>query len=201
MYGNEKWTAEGYGYNTALGKLASTTGNVYGIYDTCGGGWEKVAAFLDNGNQDFDQNGNSKSEKYFENVAETYYKLKTEYEKYWDIYEVSDDEKQNKKILVNGTEKTQNDLYSVAASTEEDEQKRYELSIETWNKLEKKKGIGMNEVAGSWSYRTVVGTDKKQMGFKTDPDSEDVNYGLAWNEDRILIGCSWMCFVSRGRWK
>ena len=31
-------------YNGSLGKLASTTNNVYGIYDMSGGGWEYVAA-------------------------------------------------------------------------------------------------------------------------------------------------------------
>ena len=32
-------------YNTAAGMLASSTGNIYGIYDLSGGEWERVAAF------------------------------------------------------------------------------------------------------------------------------------------------------------
>ena len=32
-------------YNTAAGQLASTTGNIYGIYDMSGGGYEYTAAF------------------------------------------------------------------------------------------------------------------------------------------------------------
>ena len=35
-----------YKYNTTEGKNASTTGNVYGVYDMAGGAWEYVAAVL-----------------------------------------------------------------------------------------------------------------------------------------------------------
>ena len=35
-------------YNTATGNLASTTGNIYGIYDMSGGNWEYVMAFVQN---------------------------------------------------------------------------------------------------------------------------------------------------------
>ena len=46
-------------YNGTLGQLASTTNNVYGIYDMSGGGWEYVAAsYSDNLN-------NSNTNKYF----------------------------------------------------------------------------------------------------------------------------------------
>jgi hypothetical protein len=36
------------------GMLASTTGNVYGIYDMSGGAWEQLAAYLDNGHSNLD---------------------------------------------------------------------------------------------------------------------------------------------------
>ena len=36
-------------WNTAAGMLASTTGNVYGVYDMSGGAWDRVAAYLENG--------------------------------------------------------------------------------------------------------------------------------------------------------
>ena len=39
-----------YAWNTAQGKLASTTGNIYGIYDMSGGAHEYVASYVDNGN-------------------------------------------------------------------------------------------------------------------------------------------------------
>ena len=38
-----------YYYNTSEGMLASTTGNITGIYDMSGGSWEYVAGFVDNG--------------------------------------------------------------------------------------------------------------------------------------------------------
>ena len=37
-----------YAYNTTRGKLASTTGNVYGIYDLSGGAYEYVAGYVEN---------------------------------------------------------------------------------------------------------------------------------------------------------
>ncbi len=37
-------------YHTAKGAQASTTGNIYGIYDLSGGAWERVAAYISNGN-------------------------------------------------------------------------------------------------------------------------------------------------------
>ena len=38
-----------YYYNTKEGTLASTTGNITGIYDLSGGAWEEVSAYVDNG--------------------------------------------------------------------------------------------------------------------------------------------------------
>ena len=37
-------------YNTEKGAKASTTGNIYGIYDLSGGAWEYVASYISNGN-------------------------------------------------------------------------------------------------------------------------------------------------------
>ena len=41
---------ETYAWNTTQGKLASTTGNIYGIYDMSGGVYEYVASYVNNGN-------------------------------------------------------------------------------------------------------------------------------------------------------
>ncbi len=38
-----------YYYNTSKGMLASTTGNITGVYDMCGGTWEVVAGYINNG--------------------------------------------------------------------------------------------------------------------------------------------------------
>jgi hypothetical protein len=40
-------------YNTTNGVNASTTGNIYGIYDMAGGVWERVSGYVDNGNSNF----------------------------------------------------------------------------------------------------------------------------------------------------
>jgi hypothetical protein len=48
-----------YTYNTANGMQASTTGNIYGVYDMSGGVWEFVPAYIDNGNSRLTSNGNS----------------------------------------------------------------------------------------------------------------------------------------------
>ena len=41
-------------YNTANGQKASTTGNIYGIYDMSGGAWEYVAAFNDTDSNNYE---------------------------------------------------------------------------------------------------------------------------------------------------
>ncbi len=59
-------------YNGANGKLASTTGNVYGIYDMSGGHWERVAGYINNGHSNLATNGSAL-------VNETNNKYKTVY--------------------------------------------------------------------------------------------------------------------------
>lgn len=51
--------AETYAWNTDLGRLASSTGNIYGVYDVSGGAWEYVASYLANGNSGISSYGNS----------------------------------------------------------------------------------------------------------------------------------------------
>ena len=52
--GGSPYAALAYGvtnaYNTVKGMQASSTGNIYGIYDLSGGAWELVAAYITNGN-------------------------------------------------------------------------------------------------------------------------------------------------------
>ena len=38
-------------YHTANGQKASTTGNIYGIYDMSGGNWERTASYVNNGHE------------------------------------------------------------------------------------------------------------------------------------------------------
>ena len=46
-------------YASTQGVKASTTGNVYGVYDMSGGAWERVAAYVNNGNSSLTSYGNS----------------------------------------------------------------------------------------------------------------------------------------------
>ncbi len=74
-----------YKYNTTEGKNASTTGNVYGVYDMAGGAWEYVAAVLSSKKS----NGNYYD---FTNIDTKYYESYDSYDssKYGDaVYETS----------------------------------------------------------------------------------------------------------------
>ena len=46
-------------YTSTQGVKASTTGNVYGVYDMSGGAWEYVAAYVNNGNSNLTSYGSS----------------------------------------------------------------------------------------------------------------------------------------------
>ena len=46
-------------YNTTNGQKASITGNIYGVYDMSGGNWERVAAYVNNGNDNLNLYGKS----------------------------------------------------------------------------------------------------------------------------------------------
>ena len=48
-----------YGYKTSAGMKASTTGNIYGIYDFVGGALEYVSAYVNNGESEVATNGGS----------------------------------------------------------------------------------------------------------------------------------------------
>ena len=46
-------------YNTATGAKASSTGNIYGIYDLSGSAWERTAAYITNGHANLSTYGSS----------------------------------------------------------------------------------------------------------------------------------------------
>ena len=70
-------------YNTTKGMKASTTGNIYGIYDMSGGAWEYVAGYISNGNSSLTTYGKSI-------VGENYSKGENDYQtkstKYATVY-------------------------------------------------------------------------------------------------------------------
>ena len=172
-------------YNTTNGKLASTTGNETGVYDMNGGAWERVAAYLDNGNGNLSTYGKSSTDgsiKYFNDSNE----LNSSYAAYWETYEVSEEEKSNQ-IKVSDTQTVnQNTLWSGNDSYNEARQR---LTNATFNLLASHKGIGVNEVSESCSYY-----GKNSSNSYTWIPS----YTRTWNDDYVLIGHAACPFVVRG---
>ena len=151
----------------------STTGNITGIYDMNGGAWEFVAAYWDNGNDNLSTYGTT--EVFSSN------KLKEEYEKYWDKYEVTETE------IVKMNDETWDDNNSTIKS----------LAEERYNLMKNIKGDAMYEVINTYSY----------YGKKTDGHWDwgmDLSYSLAqigrsyYNEDFALIGGCSLPFLLRG---
>ena len=198
----ENFTEETYGYNTANGVLASTTGNVYGIYDMAGGAWERVAGYLDNGNGNLNTYGKSTSNsaiKYFENG-----KLKSEYSSLWNSYQVSEEEKNNK-IQVEGIgEMSQSQLWNWNNKSQAYNEARLRITRENFENMAKYKGIGVNETTQNFSYYAPYGTDSSNQTwgwFQTAKDTAtDTSQSLArtWNSDYTLIGHASAPFVLRG---
>ena len=59
-------------YHTVAGQKASTTGNIYGVYDMSGGSWDRVVNYLDNGHDNL--------KTYGKNMIEAENKYKEVYE-------------------------------------------------------------------------------------------------------------------------
>ncbi len=66
-----EFTRTYYRYNTTNGVKASTTRNIYGIYDMSGGSWEYMASFLANGTTSYATSMKTKPAKYIEQYAGT----------------------------------------------------------------------------------------------------------------------------------
>ena len=189
-------TGDTHNYNTANGTLASTTGNATGIYDMNGGSWERVAAYLDNGNENLNTYGKSAdgSIKYFENG-----KLNTSYESLWDKYEVSEEEKTNKISLGDGTTITQSQLWDWNKKEEKYQEARRRITQANFDNMAKHKGIGVNELATETSFYAPYGTTNLWGWFKTAQEAVKGTQNLAktWDGDYVLTGHSECPFVER----
>ena len=201
-YGFDATTIENHGYSTENGMLASTTGNITGIYDMNGGAYEVVAAYLDNVNENLDAGGKSTSHnevKYFEGG-----KLKSEYSSLWECYEVSQEEKNNQINVDGGSEVlTQKELWDKNGVNFKDAEtnKKYNvarkrLTDTTFDLLAKVKGIGVNEVVTNHSYYGVT----TNGSYKWLMDTEDAKeqFAKTWDDDGILIGHTFRTFINRG---
>lgn len=202
---DEGWysrTDDTHNYNTANGVLASTTGNVTGIYDMSGGNWERVAGYLDNGNWNLNSYGKSAdgSVKYFENG-----KVNPTYASLWDKYEVSEEEKTNKISLGDGTTLTQGELWDWNKREEKHQEARRRVTEANYNNMAKHKGIGVNEVSTSFSFYApyTPGTENNSQPWGWFKIAQEAvkgtqNYARAWDNDYVLIGHSAYPFVRRG---
>ena len=148
--GRYEKTDDTHNYNTTNGQMASTTGNTTGVYDMNGGAWERVAGYLDNGNNNLNNCGKSTSDskiQYFQNG-----KLNGAYASLWDSYEVSEEEKSNKIAIEGESPISQDSLWEYTKREVKYQTARKRLTDYNFIQMAKHKGIGVNEVASECSY-------------------------------------------------
>lgn len=149
----------------------STTENETGIYDLNGGIWERVAAYWDNGNEYLSGQGTS--------IVFPSNKLNSAYEKYWDKYEVSENE----------ITEMNNGLWTKDASANSI---RKEVTDDRYNLMKNKKGDALYEVTNIYLY---YGKDSSNhytwLGTSTGTSQ---NY----NSDFARIGNTSLPFLGRG---
>ena len=195
--GNYSYDAS-HNYSTSNGVLSSTTRNVTGVYDMAGGAWERVAGYLDNSNGNLECYGKSDDGtiKYFQNG-----KLNSRYASLWDSYEVSEEEKNNKITLSDGTVET--GLWDGSKTALKYQEARYRLTKYNYDHMANHKGIGVNEVIKTtskpFSFQAPSGTNNSWRWFTSAEDAvagkED--YGRTWNKDDVIIGHLATCFILR----
>ena len=195
--GNYSYDAS-HNYSTSNGVLSSTTRNVTGVYDMAGGAWERVAGYLDNSNGNLEYYGKSDDGtiQYFQNG-----KLNSRYASLWDSYEVSEEEKNNKVTLSDGTVET--GLWDGSKTALKYQEARYRLTKYNYDHMANHKGIGVNEVIKTtskpFSFQAPSGTNNSWRWFTSAEDAvagkED--YGRTWNKDDVIIGHLATCFILR----
>ena len=163
----------------------STTGNVTGIYDLNGGTGEYVAAYCANKNSNISAYGTT---TYFENNE-----LKTEYKKYWDRYEVSEDEIEYSK--------SEENLWNKDRTYNNERKKVTDLRYDLMKNI---KGDAMYEIIREYSYYGKVANDsnKETYAWLVDVDDTTTTYGKSYfNSDNVLIGiCSRPFLIRGGNW-
>ena len=192
--GNYSYDAS-HNYSTSNGVLSSTTRNVTGVYDMAGGAWERVAGYLDNSNSYLDAYGVSEDGtiKYFQNG-----KLNSRYASLWDSYEVSEEEKNNKITLSDGTVET--GLWDGSKTALKYQEARYKLTKYNYDHMANHKGIGVNEVSSTFAFYAPSGTNGSWNWFTSAANavSGSAGYGYTWDGDLTLIGHLACPFVVRG---
>ena len=192
--GNYSYDAS-HNYSTSNGVLSSTTRNVTGVYDMAGGAWERVAGYLDNSNGNLEYYGKSDDGtiQYFQNG-----KLNSRYASLWDSYEVSEEEKNNKITLSDGTVET--GLWDRSKTALKYQEARYKLTKYNYDHMANHKGIGVNEVSSTFAFYAPSGTNGNWNWFTSASNavSGSAGYGYAWDRDLTLTGHLAFPFVIRG---
>ena len=177
-----EWAAEG-DYKTNV--TQSTTGNITGIYDMNGGAWEYVAAYYDNGARDLSYYGSN--EIFGGNT------LNNQYTKYWDRYDVSNEEKEASKPVeghLNGT------LWD---EPKESNSKRKRITDARYNLMSNKYGDAMYEVIRPNEYSYFGKRQDGRYDWIKDDCPSSTQYGnTAYNNDFALIGNCAPSFLVRG---
>ena len=163
---DSKWYAYTGGTNYKTNTEQSTTGNITGIYDLNGGAWEYVAGFYNGGNGYLTNNGGT-------TIFNSNKTLKTEYEKYWDKYEVGDLER---------------------AQTAADNDAKKAVADERYNGLKNIKGNAMYEVIKGYYY---IGKNSNNQDAWIASDSTLGGTGY-YNGDVTYMFNSFIPFLKRG---
>ncbi len=187
------------GKNYVANVSQSTTKNVTGIYDMCGGNWERVAAYYDI----LDQNLKGYGLNSFAETPNKGIELVETYAKYWDKYEVGEEEKKVKKS--NDTWRN-TDIWKNDGS-EQANQKRIDVTKEKYELMRKKAdgtyriGDGLYEAINDYSYYGVF-TDNETWNWikKANTTATEASWdGLGYyNGDFTLIGNCVLPFMARG---
>ena len=184
----------------------STTGDVTGVYDMNAGAWDYVAGYYNNGTSNL--SGHGSSDIFPSN------KLKAEYEKYWNKYEIGEEEK---------TKGASYTTYSASTDTDETMTEKnkgnYRVAKERVETNKNKKGDAFAEVMNTFSYYGRYSKDDyvngsttydkwelrnwftatESNGEITTNDNVLWKYGTAlYNNDYVLVGCYDLPFVLRG---
>ncbi|MDD3303779.1 MAG: hypothetical protein PHP54_02565, partial [Clostridia bacterium] len=175
-------------YNTVNGVKASTTGNIYGIYDMAGGAYEYVASVLNNGNTYI--GAHMKAEHVQSN------KVKTEYAKYYDIYEPGDEEKEGGIYYGQGGVALWN-----SGNAESQNIIRKRLTTATYANFANKKGDALWETSNGNSYFGIYTSGTGDLAWLQDTARDSASgrqYARGWNADYMLVGYAYLPCLLRG---
>jgi type IV pilus assembly protein PilA len=142
-----------YAYNTTNGLQASTTGNIYGVYDMSGGAFEYTAAYINNNHANLTANGNS---------------VYTSDNKYKNVYGIGaiDDEANNYALAINqkGDAIYETSSSSIEASSWYGDHSYMSRTDNPWFK---RGGYNYGSRAGLFEYYRTTGHVASYNGFRS----------------------------------